>query len=375
MAKATTQGADIGAMTIKEAIAHLNKIYGDNTIICAADADGTDISFTSTGSYALDVALGGGWPENRVIEIRGAFSSFKSTISLTSIVNFQRKYEDGYAVYVDVEKSFDRRYARRLGVDLTRLLIVNPDSGEQAVDVIKDIMKMGVPIFMVVDSIAALVPTAEVEGNMEQQFMGLQARLVARMMRIVTARLKRNLYTAKTPPVTILALNQLRQKIGVMFGSPETTPGGIAREFFYSTIVRFHASISKENVIAKEEEVNRIKRNVRYGQKVDFKVIKNKCGGPQHEEGDFTFYERDYNGHAAYSFDNEEALFHYGAFNDVINWTPETGYTFGKLAFKKEHAFVAALRKLPKTCGKIYQSILLKVRPEDDDTDIKIKQI
>lgn len=362
MAKEKKARIDISDMAIDEAIDALNKKYGSNTLIIASRAKAIELRFISTGAYALDIALGGGFPENRIIEIRGPFSSFKSTLSLMSLRNFQKKYEDGYGLYIDLEKTFDRVYASNLGVDLDRLVLVNPDTGEQAIDLLNDLMKLSCPVWAIIDSIAALIPSAEVEGDMDQQFMGLQARLVNRAMRVLTARLKRNMYDEDAPPTTILALNQLRMKIGVMFGNPETTPGGMGKEFFYSTIVRLHASIAKEAIIMFEEERQGVKSIVRYGQRVDFKVLKNKCGGPQHEEGDFIFYEKPYDGYRRYTFNNAEALFHYGAFNEIIRLGPN-GYSYGGLVAKKRSKFVEKLKNNRGVMAQLCSDLIKAVRP------------
>lgn len=708
--KDASTGEDYSGLSATELVVALNKKYGSNTLVLASEATGIEINHIATGSHALDFALGGGFPQNRIIEIRGPFSSFKSTISLCSTRNFQRKYPDGFGVYIDVEKTFGTKYAAKLGVDLDRLILVNPDSGEQGVNVINDVMKWEVPLWIVIDSVAALVPSAELDAQMEQQLMGQHARLIARMMRVVTSRMKRNLYSAEAPSTTVLALNQLRQKIGVMFGcmsgntrvllsdgssmqirhivnkrlpvevlcfderteqitsakvidwhingtvpdssgfirfdiegfggsgiqhfactpnhkvltpkgwkaadtlrvgdsvysqvpsklcamsrqillashladgcldirarntaclklqnseqpdylkwkldklsflgfrknakrwdsyysaelalqrkefencpnlfsklsplglavwfmddghhkachktgniafsrfpanytrqavrtlnqrfnlgcsfskaqaniyfsvsafrklcaliapyvppcmdykllpefrgkysdftlkgrtgririeakvvaikpfanwfknkrkyditvqghhnylvggnhngvivhnSPETTPGGMAKDFFYSTIVRLHASVSKAAVIAKEETRNKIKHNVRYGQSIDFKVLKNKCGGPQGEEGSFEYYEREYEGHPANTFDNVAALFRYGAFNDVITFDDSSGYQYRGLKAKRENHFIELLEDNQKLQRALYREIVQKLRttPEEE---------
>jgi recombination protein RecA len=359
MAKERAAGLDISGMTMEEVVEALNKKYGANTIICADDAKGAEIKFVSTGSYALDLALGGGFPENRIIEIRGPFSSFKSTISLFTVKNFLKKYPEGRAIYIDLEKSFDRIYAKRLGIDLKRVYLVNNDSGEQAVNVLDDLMQLSVPTLVVLDSIAALIPTAEIEGDFEQQHMGLQARLVNKMMRIATARLKRDMYDEDSPSMTVICLNQLRMKIGVMFGNPETSPGGEGKNFFYSTIVRLSSTPS--NLIAKEEERNGVKHSVKYGQTVTFKVQKNKCGGPQHEEGEFTFFYKDYEGNTPNTFNNAEALFHYGAFHNVITFNGR--YQYREIDAKTEKKFVEALKQDSHAQSMLYRETLTAMRP------------
>jgi protein RecA len=304
--------------------------------------------------------LGGGLPENRIIEIRGPYSSFKTTISLYAAKTFLRKYEDGIMIYLDLEKSFDRKYARKIGLDLTRVYIVNNDTGEQAVNVLDDLMLMNTDTLAVVDSVAALIPSVEIDANFEQQHMGLQARLVNKMMRVATARLKRDMYDDDAPSMTVICLNQLRMKM-TQYGNPETTPGGEGKNFFYSTILRLSSTAS--NVISKEETRNGEKHEVKYGQTVTFKVMKNKCGGPQHEEGEFKYYYRDYEGYKANTFNNIDALFHYGAFYDVITLDSSLGYVYKSIAEKKEASFKEKLMLNVNAQISMYREIIEAMRP------------
>jgi len=361
MAKEKSAGLDLSDMSMDEIINVLNKKYGVNTIIRASDAKGVEIKFISTGAFALDFGLGGGLPENRIIEIRGPFSSFKSTISLYAAKNFLRKYPEGIVIYLDLEKSFDRKYARRIGVDLKRVYIVNNDTGEQAVNVLDDLMQTKKDTLAILDSVAALIPAAEIVADFEQQHMGLQARLVNKLMRVATARLKRDMYDDDAPSMTLICLNQLRMKIGVMFGNPETTPGGEGKNFFYSTIVRLSSTPS--NVISKEETRNGVKHDVKYGQTVTFKISKNKCGGPQYEEGEFIYWYKDYEGNLANSFNNLEALFHYGAFYDVIELDSSVGYTYKSISEKKESRFKERLANNPNAQVSMYREIIEAMRP------------
>lgn len=353
---AKVSGIDLSAMSIEEAIESLNKKYGLNTVIMASDAK-TLLRTISTGSYALDFALGGGLPETRLIEINGPFSSFKSTISLRTARSFQKKYpgDKGLVIYIDLEKTFDAKYAASLGVNLARVLLVNPDSGEQAVNLMDDLMQLPIAIFIIVDSVAALVPTAEIVSDFEQQHMGLQARLVNKMMRIATARIKRDLYNEDSPTCTIVFLNQLRKTM-IAYGNPETTPGGEGKNFAYSTIIRL--SSTKSNHIEKEETRNGVKHKVKYGQVVTFKVSKNKCGGPQHEEGEFTYFYKDCDEGKARTFNNVDALFHYGAFNDVITFDATDGYSYRGISSKKESLFKQKLAADSHACRMLYREIL-----------------
>jgi len=358
------QKLDLATLSVDEAIDALNKKFGAGTIVRASQAKNSKLSFISSGVYAFDFATGGGFPENRMTGLRGNYSTFKSTIALLGAANFQRKYSEGQVAYVDAEKAFDPIYAEKLGCDLDRILLVTPDSGEQAVDSLNDVLTLPTDMFAIIDSIAALTPASEIEGTMDQQYMGLHARLVNRALRILTARLKRSMYDDSCPSTTVIAINQLREKIGVVFGPNEVTPGGKGKEFAFSIEVRMSASVAKENVVIIEEERNKIKRKVRYGQRVEFKVLKNKCGGPQHEEGEFMWYERAYKGHKPFTADNVDALFHYGAFLDVITWKPGIGFKYNLMKAKNEFLFLQALRNADiRLHRQLYREILAKIRP------------
>lgn len=336
----------------------INKRYGAGSVIVASRAlTVSGVSRLSTGIAALDLAIGGGWPEGRFIELHGQYSSFKSTIALLGIAQHQRKYKDGWGLYIDLERTFEAKHAVRLGVDLSRLYLVNPDSGEQAVNMVNDLVTMDSPLMVVLDSLAALVPSAEINASMDQAQMGVQARLVNRMMRVLTARTKRSMYDMNAPKVTILVLNQIRMKIGVMFGNPETTPGGVGKDFAYSLTIRLGARHSKAIVEAVTR--NGIKREIQYAQTVGFKVVKNKCGGPQHEQGEFQFYERDWKHHKAYTFNNADVLFEAGVFWGVIDTA--SGYSFNSLRAKKEKEFVNLLEQNPKAARMLRREIIEKI--------------
>lgn len=333
----------------------LNAKYGANTVIRASEALNLVVRFTPTGCAAIDFGLGGGFAENRMTEVRGPFSSFKSTLALCALANHQKQYKDSIGVYVDAEKSFDPRYARELGCDLRRLLVVNPDSGEQGVDVFTELLSCGRPNFTIIDSIAALVPTAEIEASMDAAQMGQHPRLINRMMRVATARIKRSLYDNSEPPVTVVALNQLREKIGVMFGNPETTPGGKGKDFFVSAIVRLYTSGS--HAVKEKVTIGGQSREIRFAQNVSFSVLKNKCSGTQHEEGEFRFHVRPYKNFGRYSFNNAEALLKYGLFFQLVDFTNGV-MEYGDLSFKQSSAFIKALIEDEELADKLYWQIL-----------------
>jgi recombination protein RecA len=360
MAKPKVAKLDLVGASMDEIVEKINKKYGENTLARASQALGLIIKFISTGIYALDFSMGGGIPKNRVTEIRGNFSTLKSTVTCKAIAAFQRGHPDGAAFFADLEKSFDPRYAQSLGVNLDRLFIINADSGEQAIDVMTELLDLGRDVFVVVDSIAGLVPTAELEASMDQNFQGLHPRLINRMMRVITGGMKRAMYDSKAPSCTVLAINQMREKIGVVYGSPETSPGGKGREHAYSIMVKFLSSPGDR--IMEKVTKNGIEREIRMGQTVRFTITKNKVGGSQFEEGSFEFYVRPYKDHPAKSVNNEDVLFQYGVFYGVITGemvSKTMRYSFGSLEDLNEINFKKRLVKASASLvNDLYEEIL-----------------
>lgn len=204
----------------------LDKTYGKGTVMKMGDQKVDNIDALSTGSLSLDIALGiGGFPTGRIIEIYGPESSGKTTLSMHAIAEAQKK--GGIAAFIDAEHAFDRNYAEKLGIDVQNLIISQPDDGEQALEIADALIRSGAIDIIVIDSVAALVPKAELEGDMGESKMGLQARLMSQALRKLTGTIN------KTGCICIF-INQLRDKIGVMFGSPETTTGGNALKFYAS---------------------------------------------------------------------------------------------------------------------------------------------
>jgi recombination protein RecA len=209
-----------------DALASIQKSHGEGSIMRMGDRNEAVVEGISTGSLGLDICIGGkGLPRGRVIEIFGPESSGKTTLTLHVVANAQR--QGGVCAFIDAEHALDPQYAKRLGVDLDSLLISQPDNGEQALDICETLAKSGAVDVIVIDSVAALVPKAEIEGEMGDSFVGLQARLMSQALRKLTA------VTAKSK-TTLVFINQIREKIGVMFGSPETTTGGRALKFYSS---------------------------------------------------------------------------------------------------------------------------------------------
>jgi len=242
------------------ALAQIDKQYGKGSVMRLGDENRPPIAFIPTGSIALDVALGiGGYPRGRVVEIYGPESSGKTTVALHAVANAQKA--GGIAAFIDAEHALDPEYAKALGVDTDALLVSQPDTGEQALEIADMLIRSGALDVLVVDSVAALVPRAEIEGEMGDNHVGLQARLMSQALRKITGALSNSGTTA-------IFINQLREKIGVMFGSPETTTGGKA--------LKFYASIRLD--------VRRIETmkdgGEAVGNRTRVKVVKNKVSPP-----------------------------------------------------------------------------------------------
>lgn len=245
---------------LKMAIDKIEKDFGKGSIMKLGDKAVVSVDAIPTGALSLDVALGiGGIPRGRIIEIYGPESSGKTTLAQDIVAECQKK--GGIAAYVDAEHALDPEYARNLGVDVDNLLISQPDTGEQALDITEELVRSGAVDIVVVDSVAALVPKAEIEGSMEDQQMGLQARLMSKALRKLTG------IIGKTN-TTVIFINQLRMKIGVMYGNPETTTGGNA--------LKYYASVRME--IKRTETLKG--ENGEYGIHVRVRVLKNKVAPP-----------------------------------------------------------------------------------------------
>ncbi len=238
----------------------LEKSYGKGTIMKLGDTVIEPTEVISTGSLGLDIALGvGGLPKGRVIEIYGPESSGKTTLAIHAIAESQKN--GGIAAFIDAEHAFDRFYAKKLGVDVENLLISQPDNGEQALEIADNLIRSGAIDILVIDSVAALVPKAEIEGEMGDSKMGLQARLMSQALRKLTG-------TISKTGCCCIFINQLREKIGVMFGNPETTTGGNALKFYASV----RLDVRRISQIKDSDEVS--------GNRVKVKIVKNKVAPP-----------------------------------------------------------------------------------------------
>ena len=259
---------------IQSALAHIEKQYGEGAIMKMDEDAHKQIPRFSSGSLSLDLALGGGIPEGRIIEIFGPESSGKTTLSLHAIAEVQKN--GGRAAFIDAEHALDVQYAKKIGVDIDALLVSQPDSGEQALEIAETLVRSGAIDIIVIDSVAALTPQAEIEGNMGDPQMGLQARLMSQALRKLTSIVNKT-------KCSVIFINQIRMKIGVMFGNPETTAGGQALKFYASLrldvrrIDKILEKIPGQEGKASQEIV---------GNRTRVKVVKNK-GAPPFRQAEF----------------------------------------------------------------------------------------
>jgi recombination protein RecA len=270
MAKKTDNKSDVASASagsgksqaLQLAMSQIEKQFGKGSIMRLGEAHAVDVETIPTGSLSLDLALGGGIPKGRVIEVYGPESSGKTTLCLHAVAEVQRS--GGTAAYVDAEHALDPAYAKRIGVDTDNLLLSQPDSGEQALEVVETLVRSNAVDIIVVDSVAALVPQAEIEGDMGDAHMGLQARLMSQALRKLTGVINKT-------KCTVIFVNQLRMKIGVMFGNPETTTGGNALKFYASV----RMDIRRISQIKQGDKV--------IGNHVRVKIVKNKVAAPFRE--------------------------------------------------------------------------------------------
>lgn len=252
---------DAKLKALKLTLDKLEKTYGKGTVMKMGDAVVQEINVIPTGSLGLDLALGvGGYPRGRVVEIYGPEASGKTTLTLHAIAEAQKK--GGIAAFIDAEHAFDRYYAEKLGIDIENLIISQPDNGEQALEITDNLIRSGAIDIIVIDSVAALTPRSEIEGEMGDSKMGLHARLMSQALRKLTGSISKT-------QCTVFFINQLREKIGVMFGNPETTTGGNALKFYASIRLDIRRSTQIKNTDGRV-----------LGNKTRVKVVKNKVAPP-----------------------------------------------------------------------------------------------
>lgn len=329
-----SEAVDTGKkQALKLAMDQIEKQFGAGSIMNLGESHKAEVETISTGSLSLDLALGGGIPKGRIIEVYGPESSGKTTLTLHIIAEAQKK--GGTAAFVDAEHALDPEYAKRIGVDLEQLLISQPDTGEQALEITETLVRSNAVDILVVDSVAALVPRAEIEGEMGDSHMGLQARLMSQALRKLTG------IISKTK-CTVIFINQIRMKIGVMFGNPETTTGGNALKFYSSV----RMDIRRIGQIKSGEEV--------IGNRTKVKIVKNKIAPP------FKIAEFDIMYNQGISAESD--LLELGVKHDIIGKSG-AWFDYGeeKIGQGKEAA-KQFLKDNPKIADKVTKEILVKTK-------------
>ncbi len=322
---------------IELAVKEIQEKFGDGSIMKLGDAKKVDVDVIPTGSISLDLALGvGGIPRGRVIEVYGPESSGKTTLALHLVSEVQKM--GGVAAYVDAEHALDPDYAKRIGVKVQDLLISQPDTGEQALEIVETLVKSGGISLVVIDSVAALTPKAEIEGEMDQQHMGLQARLMSHALRKLTASVARS-------NTTVLFINQIRHKIGIMFGNPETTTGGLALKFYSSVRIE----IRRAAQIQSGEKI--------IGNRVKVKIVKNKVAAPFRTCEFDIFYNEGISAQAD--------LINTGINHNVVakagSWYVYEGTKLGQ--------GMDAARKFLKENGKLERELMVKIKKAAEEKE------
>lgn len=317
------------------ALEQIEKQFGTGAIMKLGDTHSSNVEFISSGALSIDLALGGGYPKGRIIEIYGPESSGKTTLTLHAIADVQRN--GGTAAFIDAEHAFDPVYAKKIGIDTNNLLISQPDNGEQALEIAETLVRSNAVDLIVVDSVAALVPQAEIEGDMGDSHMGLQARLMSQALRKLTAIISKS-------KATVIFINQIRMKIGVMFGNPETTTGGNALKFYSSVRI----DIRRTGQIKVGEEV--------MGNRTKVKVVKNKIA-PPFRQAEFDIM---YNEGISKTGDVLDLAVIHGVVDKAGAWF---AYKDGKIGQGRE-ASKQYLKDNPKIMNEIEKSVREKVAKE-----------
>lgn len=336
-AATTTPAASDGKLkALGLAMDQITKQFGDGSIMKLGDAQKIDVELIPSGALSLDLALGGGYPKGRIIEIYGPESSGKTTLTLHAIAEIQK--QGGTAAFIDAEHALDPAYAKRLGVDTDNLLVSQPDNGEQALEIAETLVRSNAVDLIVVDSVAALVPQAEIDGDMGDSHMGLQARLMSQALRKLTGIINKS-------HATVIFINQIRMKIGVMFGNPETTTGGNALKFYASV----RMDIRRIGQIKDGDDI--------IGNRTKVKIVKNKIAPP------FRVAEFDimYNEGISRTGDVLDLAVAHGVVGKAGAWFD---YNDGKIGQGRE-----ATKKYLKEHREVLDEIDTKVRESVRDTD------
>ncbi len=334
-AKPTADEGKLKALGL--AMDQITKQFGDGSIMKLGEAKKVDVELLPSGSLSLDIALGGGYPKGRILEIYGPESSGKTTLTLHAIAEIQK--QGGTAAFIDAEHALDPAYAKRLGVDTDNLLVSQPDNGEQALEIVETLVRSNAVDLIVVDSVAALVPQAEIDGDMGDSHMGLQARLMSQALRKLTGIINKS-------KATVVFINQIRMKIGVMFGNPETTTGGNALKFYASV----RMDIRRTGQIKEGEDI--------IGNRTKVKVVKNKIAAP------FRTAEFDimYNEGISKTGDVLDLAVQHGIVGKAGAWFD---YNDAKIGQGRE-ATKKYLKENPEVLAEVEQKVREKVAAEDE---------
>ncbi len=321
------------------AMDQITKQFGDGSIMRLGEAKKVDVELLPSGSLSLDIALGGGYPKGRIIEIYGPESSGKTTLTLHAIAEMQK--QGGTAAFIDAEHALDPAYAKKLGVDTDNLLVSQPDNGEQALEICETLVRSNAVDLIVVDSVAALVPQAEIDGDMGDSHMGLQARLMSQALRKLTGIINKS-------KATVIFINQIRMKIGVMFGNPETTTGGNALKFYASV----RADIRRIGQIKEGDNV--------IGNRTRVKIVKNKIAPP------FRVAEFDimYNEGISKTGDVLDLAVQYGVVGKAGAWFD---YNDAKIGQGREQT-KKYLKEHPDTLAEIDDKVREKVKEAEENS-------
>lgn len=333
--KAATNEGKLKALGL--AMDQITKQFGDGSIMKLGEAHKVDVELIPSGALSLDLALGGGYPKGRIIEIYGPESSGKTTLTLHAIAEIQK--QGGTAAFIDAEHALDPSYARKLGVNTDELLVSQPDNGEQALEIAETLVRSNAVDLVIIDSVAALVPQAEIDGEMGDAQMGLHARLMSQAMRKLTGIINKS----KT---TVIFLNQIRMKIGVMFGNPETTTGGNALKFYASVRI----DIRRTGQIKEGEDI--------IGNRTKVKIVKNKIAPPfRSAEFDIMYGEG-----ISKTGDVLDLAVQHGIVGKAGAWFD---YNDGKIGQGRE-ATKKYLKENPEVMAEIEQKVREKVAVEDN---------
>lgn len=333
-AKSTDDAGKAAALGL--AVDQITKQFGDGSIMKLGDAYKIEVETIPSGTLSLDLALGGGYPKGRIVEVYGPESSGKTTLTLHAIAEVQK--QGGTAAFIDAEHALDPAYAKRLGVDTTNLLVSQPDNGEQALEIVETLVRSNAVDLIILDSVAALVPQAEIDGDMGDSLPGLQARLMSQALRKLTGIINKS-------KATVVFINQIRMKIGVMFGNPETTTGGNALKFYASQRV----DIRRIGQLKTGEDI--------IGNRVRVKVVKNKIAPPfRQAEFDIMYNE---------GISTTGDVLDLAAANDVVAKAGAFYKYNDETIGQGREAAKQYLKDNPKVLAEIDKKVREKLKPED----------